>query len=353
MSEVWLRYNMQTSALPGALSVPDVIRVGMEQAAWADSLGFSRLYFGEHHGSKDSFCPSPLAHAAAFAARTSNMRINCLVLLPYHDPVRVAEDTLVLDSISDGRAELTVGVGYVQTEMDMFGITLADRGRLMDDKLSVLRRALQGEKFEHGDRSIYCTPPSVQKPNPPIYVGGTVKASARRAARLGDGFSPIGMTPELLAAYVEACRELGDEPGPTLDGNCKIGTFITDDPDKAWAEIGPYFLYHQNSYVDWTTGAGEMTAQQSQPGAADLYKDFISRKMTSIDDLRASGTYGIFTPDEALAYSLDQFRHGRLVQIEPLGCGVPADLAWSSLELYASQVLPRLLEQTGGESVPQ
>jgi len=347
VSEIWLRYNMQTSTLPDALSVADIVRVGLKQAAWADSRGFSRLYFGEHHGSKDSFCPSPLTHAAAFAACTQKMRINCLVLLPFHDPVRVAEDVLVLDNISNGRAELTVGVGYVAAEMDLFGIKLSDRARLMDDKLSLLRRALQGQRFEHGGRPVFCTPPPVQQPHPPIYVGGTVKASARRAARLGDGFSPIGMTPELLETYVESCRELGREPGPTLDGNCKIGTFIAEDPDKAWADVGPYFLYHQNSYIEWTTGGGEMTAEESQPGAADLYKDFISRKMTSVEELRASGVYAILTPDEALAYALDQFRNGRLVQIEPLSCGMPADLAWSSLELFAGKVMPRLLEQTG------
>jgi alkanesulfonate monooxygenase SsuD/methylene tetrahydromethanopterin reductase-like flavin-dependent oxidoreductase (luciferase family) len=57
---------------------------------------------------------------------------------------------------------------------------------------------------------IYVTPNAVQRPNPPIYVGGALKASSRRAARLGDGFSPVGMTPKIYTAYIDACQELGE-----------------------------------------------------------------------------------------------------------------------------------------------
>src|SRR5687768_9899963 len=122
MSEVWLRYVMQSSPLPGALSPPDICQVALEQAAWADDKGFASLQLGEHHGNPDDYNPSPIVLGAAFAARTKRLRLHAIIMLPFHDPVRIAEDLLVLDTISRGRVDVTIGLGYVPSELAMFGI---------------------------------------------------------------------------------------------------------------------------------------------------------------------------------------------------------------------------------------
>jgi alkanesulfonate monooxygenase SsuD/methylene tetrahydromethanopterin reductase-like flavin-dependent oxidoreductase (luciferase family) len=182
--KIWLRYDLRSP--PFGTSHRDLGRVALEQAEWADKRGFEAVQLPEHHGSPDGYNPSPFVLGAAIAGRTSKMRIHpSAVLLPLHDPVRVAEDTAVLDNISGRRVDLTIGLGYIPSEFAMFGVSLNERGRLVEEKLGVLRRALAGERFEYEGRKISVTPRPVQQPTPPLYVGGGVVAAAKRAAKLG------------------------------------------------------------------------------------------------------------------------------------------------------------------------
>src|SRR5271169_1150584 len=100
----------------------DLYAAALDMCSWADAAGFDCVRFLEHHGSDDGYCPSPLVMAAAAAARTSRIRIRVRALiLPLHDPLRIAEDAAVVDVISRGRLELVVAAGYVQSEFAMFG----------------------------------------------------------------------------------------------------------------------------------------------------------------------------------------------------------------------------------------
>ena len=96
----------------------DLYAAALDMCAWADAAGFECVRFLEHHGSDDRYCPSPLVMAAAAAARTRRVRIRVRALiLPLHDPVRIAEDAAVVDVISRGRLELVVAAGYVAAEV--------------------------------------------------------------------------------------------------------------------------------------------------------------------------------------------------------------------------------------------
>ena len=87
----------------------DLYAAALDMCAWADAAGFDCVRFLEHHGSDDRYCPSPLVMAAAAAARTRRVRIRVRALiLPLHDPVRIAEDAAVVDVISRGRLELVI-----------------------------------------------------------------------------------------------------------------------------------------------------------------------------------------------------------------------------------------------------
>jgi alkanesulfonate monooxygenase SsuD/methylene tetrahydromethanopterin reductase-like flavin-dependent oxidoreductase (luciferase family) len=327
MLKVWLRCDIRSP--PFGTSSRDLCRIAIQQAAWADKLGFDTVQLPEHHGMPDGYNPSPLILGAAIAARTSRIRIHpSAVLLPLHDPIRIAEDTAVLDNISNGRVDLTIGLGYVQSEFAMFGISLKDRGRLIDEKLRVLRRALAGDKFEYEGRPVYVTPRPVQQPTPPLYVGGGVLASARRAAAIGDGFLPSALDDELRKAYLDACSELGKPPGPIVDvvGGPQF-TFVTEDPDEGWAKIAPHAMYETNSYAKLLKLGGT-----SAP----------FKEADSIDELKRLGVYRVVTPDECVALGKSLESRGIIMVLNAMMAGLPEDLSWSSLELFRTKVWPQL-----------
>ena len=104
--------------LPGrGQSLADLYRDHLEEAVLAEELGFDSVWASEHHFSPDAWNPSPFVFLAAVAARTERVRLGTYVLLlPLHNPVRVAEDVAVLDNISRGRVDLAVGVGSARRE---------------------------------------------------------------------------------------------------------------------------------------------------------------------------------------------------------------------------------------------
>src|SRR5712692_11630763 len=95
----------------------------LDQIAWSESHGFGDVWLSEHHFIEDGYLPSILPVAAAIAARTKRIRIaSGVLLMPFHNPVRLAEDIAVVDVISGGRFELGVGVGFKHEEFEGFGV---------------------------------------------------------------------------------------------------------------------------------------------------------------------------------------------------------------------------------------
>ena len=96
-----------------------------DQIVRGEALGWDDVWLSEHHFIEDGYTPSMLPIAAAIAARTSRIHIGTSVLLlPLHDPIRVAEDAATIDILSDGRLELGVAIGYRRAEFTGFGWTL-------------------------------------------------------------------------------------------------------------------------------------------------------------------------------------------------------------------------------------
>ena len=97
----------------------------LEMAQFADAHGLDYISINEHHGTRDGYLPAPMVLAAALAARTKRIRIQiAAVILPLHDPVKVAEQIAVLDLVSQGRLEIVFGAGYVPFEFNMFRVSL-------------------------------------------------------------------------------------------------------------------------------------------------------------------------------------------------------------------------------------
>ena len=104
--------------------------------------------------------------------------------MPFHNPIRLAEDIATVDVISGGRFELGVGIGFKREEFSGFGVSSKERGARTDQSLEIIRRALAGEmvtfKSDFFDfQNIKVTPEPIQKPHPPIWLGGFTPAAGQ------------------------------------------------------------------------------------------------------------------------------------------------------------------------------
>jgi probable F420-dependent oxidoreductase len=187
-------------------------------AVRAEELGFDSVWVHDHvfnvgHvsdriGGRPYY--EPMTLLTFVAARTARVRLGTSVLvLPYHNPVRLAKAAATLDVLSGGRLILGVGVGAIEQEMEAMGNAFAQRGAFSDEAIAVMRELWTQEdpRFD-GKHSRFAgmkfSPKPLQQPSIPIVIGGLSQAAIRRAARLGDGWQPIGLSPEALGEAMAA-----------------------------------------------------------------------------------------------------------------------------------------------------
>jgi probable F420-dependent oxidoreductase len=177
----------------------DPIRLG-DCAKRAEDAGFESLWVGDHialpNNAADSATEPRLEAVTALAflaAVTTRIRLGIGVLvLPQRQPVLLAKQLTSLDTLSSGRLIVGIGVGYVEPELAAFGVTLADRAAMTDEHLDVMLALWSHTHQFHGRfvsyEGVVQHPGPVQRPHPPIVVGGHTEAALRRAARIGDGW---------------------------------------------------------------------------------------------------------------------------------------------------------------------
>lgn len=316
-----LRFDMR-SCDRGAPAA-DLYAAAIEMCAWTETRGVIVAVLSEHHGADDGHLPSPLILASAIAARTKQLAIMlAAVVIPFWDPVRLAEQIAVLDIISKGRVSYAFGIGHRAEEYKHFGVAMRRRGRLADENLAMVLHLLRGETVVREGRRITVTPRCATPGGPLITVAGGGPAAARRAARHGLGFISQVNSVELKEFYESECRAHGHEPRLMQfpDGDAPTTVFVADDPDAAWAELGPYLLH------DAVTAAAYRSGDTTVASISDA---------RSVDELRAKpGPYRVFTMDEAIAY----VRGGHPLPLLPLCGGLAPEVAWPYVERAATAV---------------
>jgi alkanesulfonate monooxygenase SsuD/methylene tetrahydromethanopterin reductase-like flavin-dependent oxidoreductase (luciferase family) len=316
-----LRFDMRAPAF-GAPTT-DLYGAAIDMCAWAESRGAAVAILSEHHGTDDGHLPSPLILAAAIAARTEQLGIVvAAVVLPFCDPVRLAEEMSVLDIISGGRIVYVLGVGHRAEEYEHFGVDMRCRGRLADEKLALLLRLLREHEVVDEGRRIRVTPRPASPDGPSLLVGGGSIAAAERAGRSGLGLMAQANPAGMREAYEAACRAAGHEPGfaQLPDPDAPTAVFVADDVDRAWHELGPHLLHDAVTAASYRHG-DERVASISQA--------------TSVEELRtAGGAYRVLTVDEAA----DLVRAGGRLPLLPLAGGLAPDVAWPYLERAARAV---------------
>jgi alkanesulfonate monooxygenase SsuD/methylene tetrahydromethanopterin reductase-like flavin-dependent oxidoreductase (luciferase family) len=304
----------------------EMYKAALEMATYGEQHGFAACTFEEHHGSADGWSPTPLMMAGMVLARTQQMAAMIVALLvPLHDPLRIAEDIAVIDLASGGRLNVVGGIGYIPHEYARHGKDWASRGKLMDEAVDTMLKAWSGEPFEYRGTTVRGTPRPLTQPHPPFSLGGTSKVAARRAARFGLPFFPAANLPDLESYYYEQCMQQGTQGFCMMPGEETIMLFVAEDPDKAWADIGPNLLYEATTYHSWQT--------------ADI-KSSVHSHASTTEELRKEGIYQIITPDEAVERA-KAAGDAAAFNLHPMCGGIPVDKAWEHLQLFVDQVLTR------------
>lgn len=300
----------------------EIYRTCLDQCEWADKLGFDIAVLSEHHGVEDGFMSSPVTLAAAIAGRTRNLQINiAAVLVPLHDPVRLAEQLATASLVSGGRVGFVAGLGYRHEEFAMAEVDFKRRGRLMEEYVEVMRQAWTGEPFEWRGRTIRVTPAPASPPM--VLVGGSTEKAAKRAAKLRAGFFPAIGDPALADLYTQECERLGFTGGFVALPNGPGFVHVSEDPERDWQRIAPHVLYDAQTYAAWQTP--DQRSQMHVEGH-------------TLDDVKRSGAYAVLTPDECVELV---GRTGRVI-LHPLMGGMDPALGWESLKLFEEKVLPRI-----------
>ncbi|MCX4587680.1 LLM class flavin-dependent oxidoreductase [Streptomyces sp. NBC_01481] len=315
------RFNLvDPDATPETLAAR--YRAALEMAAYADDRGIDTIQTEEHHGAGNNWLPSPFVFAGAVLGSTRRIAVTVSAIIgPLYDPLRLAEDIAVLDLIGKGRLVTVAGIGYRPEEYEAHGVDWGRRGKIQDLLLETLLKAWTGEPFTYEGRTVRVTPRPYTQPHPLLLVGGSSKAAARRAARLGLPFFPSAHLPELQAYYQDRLAEYGTEGWTMMPAEKTPLLHLSDDPDRTWAEYGKHFLHEARMYASW----------QSK----DI-RSAVKSAATTVDELRAEGVYRIVTPDECVALGAES------LVLHPLCGGMPVDEGWRSLQLMCEQVLPRL-----------
>ena len=238
----------------------------LELARTAERSGFDSFWLAEHHAASDGYNPALLPFLSAVAAGTERLEVGTAVLLaPFHNPLRIAEDAAVVDNISNGRLNLGLGLGWVPEEYRMFGIPTKGRGKRLEEFVDVLRHAWTGERFSY-DGAFYNYDDVLVRPAPSkpvrVWLGGGTPPALERAARMADGhFPPSTGSPAFGVERAKEILAIRERLG--LGGPYRFGMFINigigADAEDGWRRIRDGVLHVRGAYAMWGMGEKDVT----------------------------------------------------------------------------------------------
>jgi natural product biosynthesis luciferase-like monooxygenase protein len=325
-----------------------------DQARRADALGFHSFWLAEHHfHGFGGMLPSPPVVIPWLAAETPRIRYGTAVaLLPFHNPLLLAEDYATVDVLTGGRLEFGVGLGFQKLEADNLDAPMETARERFYEHLDVILRAWTSERLDHDGphyqyRGLRVLPRPVQRPHPPIWVGATATPeSFRWAGEHGYGMMTIGHLhdvadlKERIALYREAYRAAGHPP----EGEKVLGayhTFVSRDAAQARA-VGARGL---EVYGLTASQAREWAGAGSTEAAFPAHTPVLQRtRALSFDEMLARSRAIVGEPAvcrDTLAYLREELGLTHAAFLFALG-ELPYDAVLRSMDLFADQVLGQL-----------
>ncbi|MDQ3986015.1 MAG: LLM class flavin-dependent oxidoreductase [Actinomycetota bacterium] len=316
-------------------------RDAIELVQLAETEGFDGAWVSEHHFAEDGYLPSLLPLLAAFATVTERIELGTgVVLAPFHDPIRLAEDFAVVDQISNGRLICGLGIGWRDEEFREFNINVKTRTRRLEEITEILRLAWGPDRFDFQGRhyryeGVSVTPKPARVP--PILIGGFVDDAVRRAGRIGDGYISSRANRERVAesfAMAAEERKKARRDGPPIVG-VLMNAYATTDPERDWPMVRDGIGHQLGVYTGWRSGT-------DAPGTP------LEVMPPDEDTIRKTTAYG--TPQEVVEFldplieTLTAYPESHLV-VRLHYPGMDKAPAAEAIELFGRDVAPRLRDK--------
>jgi probable F420-dependent oxidoreductase len=221
-----VQFSIEMSA-HGEAAEPAAI-VATAQAA--ERAGFALLGYTDHPAPSHKWLQSgghatfePFAALCFLAAVTSEVRLmTYLAVLPYRNPLLLAKSVATIDRLSGGRFTMVAGAGYLRSEFSALGRSFDERNDLFEEAVEVIRNVYRTDDFrlEGSDftaHGIVVDPAPVQLPHPPLWIGGSSRASRKRVARYGAGWAPLLTTESFARVVKTAVMSTVDDVARAID----------------------------------------------------------------------------------------------------------------------------------------
>jgi alkanesulfonate monooxygenase SsuD/methylene tetrahydromethanopterin reductase-like flavin-dependent oxidoreductase (luciferase family) len=325
-------------------------RQRIKEIQHAEACGFQHYWFLEHHLSPMSPLPSPNLLIAAAAHATSRIRLGNMVnILPFRNPLLLAQEIAMLDNLTDGRLDTGIGRGLKPTEFDSYGLSQADSRAMFLESIEIMIGVWTQEKFARQgkyftvNKTTPLAPGLVQRPYPPLYVSAQSEESLRWAAERDVPFGQIDALPEECKAAVTFYHEVqvaaGHRPEPRLFLTREV--FVGADDAKAREEAYPYLL----SYWDLWHRYSQFTRDGRMPDSYDVWRKRAPRlSAMSYDELVDSNMILVGGPERVAAQLRALCAE---IEIDTLTCvfhlgKLSHERVKASMSMFADEVLPRL-----------
>jgi alkanesulfonate monooxygenase SsuD/methylene tetrahydromethanopterin reductase-like flavin-dependent oxidoreductase (luciferase family) len=264
---------LQLFESPEGRSERQFLSENLELVEFADQVGLDEVWLAEHHFSDYGVMPSTQVFGSHIAARTRRLRIGtAVVVLPFHNPVRVAEEFAFIDLLSEGRLDLGVGRGYQPAEFRGYGVPMETSRERFDESLEVIRRAwsedelsFEGKHFRFDRLKI--RPRPLQRPHPPLFGASFNPDTIRHQAekKLNLLYSALLAPPEKIGEYRRILRESGEDPDRYRVGGL-VFVYLDEDRERALRDFEKPCMWYFKKFA-------AMVPAKQYPDTEGYYRD--------------------------------------------------------------------------------
>jgi alkanesulfonate monooxygenase SsuD/methylene tetrahydromethanopterin reductase-like flavin-dependent oxidoreductase (luciferase family) len=321
----------------------EVYQAHINRIVMGEKLGFTHAWTSEHHFTSGGWSPSQFLILSAIAQRTEHIRLGTYILVaPFHNPVRAAEDAATVDILSNGRFDLGIGPGSDPREFAAFGVPFKERRPRMYECLDIMKKCFYEDTFSFKGRfwefnNVRMTTKPVQK-QIPVYVAAIGEKALAEAGSQGYHLAGGG-PPDQHGIYQAALRKAGHDPKNFHRIGLHLG-HIAETTEKAWDQSERYLHY----YVTYMVG---MINAQRAVGPKSVVNVDTVLTVPPVGELRKAGAgpYGkayIGSPEDVIKMIEEELKVNPLTEIgwsEGLPGQDPRD-ADRSVELFAKEVMP-------------
>ena len=343
---------------PGRTSA-EIIRDEVDQMVLTEELGFDSIWLTEHHYADYGLSSAPSVLLATVAARTQRVKLGMAVyVMPFHHPIRLAEETAMIDILSNGRLTVGIGRGNRPLEFSGHGVSLADSRSRTEEGVDVMLQAWTQERVNYEGKhwhfdNIPVYPKPLTQPHPPIAVAATSEESVRWTAKMGFQLLNSGLTTPLEATlkqrelYAEALKDSQTPDvaaGLLANWGVTKHMYIAPTDDEARRDAEPAERWYADAFARSLSAEGikGMTPSADQDAAR------IRQRIAAIDfDALMDGPLLIGSPETVAkkVLELQDKGVGELIMWMNFGGLDPAKVR-RSMRLFASEVLPEVRKRT-------